>query len=242
MSVPEPGTTIADKLTTIAENEKRVYDAGLKSGKQAAYDAFWDAYQSNGSRTYYKGAFCGHGWTSKTFKPKYNMVIKDAQVMFQECGSIGDLVEILKNQGVTMDFSAVQYLEYTFYGAGISHLPEINATSSKNTQYAFSSSYIETIDKLILKDDGSQALGSATFYNATGLKNITIEGCIGKSISFTPCKLLTYDSLMSIINALKDYSTDTSGTTRTLSLGTTNLAKLTDEEKAIATQKGWTLS
>jgi hypothetical protein len=31
-------------------------------------------------------------------------------------------------------------------------------------------------------------------------------------------------------------------TTKTLTLGSTNLAKLTDEEKAIATNKGWTLA
>ena len=41
---------------------------------------------------------------------------------------------------------------------------------------------------------------------------------------------------MSIINALK------SGVTQTLTLGTDNLAKLTDTEKAIATEKGWTLT
>ena len=46
---------------------------------------------------------------------------------------------------------------------------------------------------------------------------------------------------MSIINCLKDYSTDTSGTSHTVTLGTTNLAKLTDEQKAIATEKGWSL-
>jgi hypothetical protein len=45
---------------------------------------------------------------------------------------------------------------------------------------------------------------------------------------------------MNVINILKDYSG--SGTTYTLTLGSTNLAKLTDAEKAIATEKGWTLA
>ena len=48
---------------------------------------------------------------------------------------------------------------------------------------------------------------------------------------------LTHDSLMSIINNLATVTT-----TQTLTLGSTNLAKLTDTEKAIATNKGWTLA
>ena len=38
--------SIADKLTTIAENEQKVFDAG----KQAEYDEFWDSFQSKGTR------------------------------------------------------------------------------------------------------------------------------------------------------------------------------------------------
>ena len=48
---------------------------------------------------------------------------------------------------------------------------------------------------------------------------------------------LTHDSLMSIINNLATVTT-----TQTLTLGSTNLAKLSSEEKAIATNKGWTLA
>ena len=48
---------------------------------------------------------------------------------------------------------------------------------------------------------------------------------------------LTHDSLMSIINNLATVTT-----IQTLTLGKTNLAKLSSEEKAIATNKGWTLA
>ena len=47
---------------------------------------------------------------------------------------------------------------------------------------------------------------------------------------------LTVESLMSIINNLTTVST-----ARTLTIGSTNLAKLLDEQIAIATNKGWTL-
>ena len=36
--------SIAEKLTAIAENVPKVYEAGQKS----EYDRFWDAYQNNG--------------------------------------------------------------------------------------------------------------------------------------------------------------------------------------------------
>lgn len=59
---------------------------------------------------------------------------------------------------------------------------------------------------------------------------------------------LSHDSLMDVINKLYDlnltYDVANGGTlyTQKLVLGSTNLAKLTEEEKAIATNKGWVLS
>ena len=55
--------------------------------------------------------------------------------------------------------------------------------------------------------------------------------------NFTKSTLLTSEHLMSIINNLV-----TSEDTRTLTLGSANLAKLNDEQIAIATNKGWTVS
>lgn len=50
---------------------------------------------------------------------------------------------------------------------------------------------------------------------------------------------LDYESLLSIINALKDYSEDTSGTTWTVKLGEANIAKLTAEDLETIRAKGW---
>ena len=62
--------SIAEKLTTIADNQNKVYEAG----KQAEYDAFWDAYQENGQRTNYALAFFNRGWNDTTFCPKYDII------------------------------------------------------------------------------------------------------------------------------------------------------------------------
>ena len=53
---------------------------------------------------------------------------------------------------------------------------------------------------------------------------------------------LDHSSLLVIINGLYDYITAGNTRTRYIKLGATNLAKLSDEEKAIATSKGWTIA
>lgn len=73
------------------------------------------------------------------------------------------------------------------------------------------------------------ALQDLTIYN---LPNINLN-----TIGFSTCTRLTLSSLQNIVNALP---TTTSGYKCTI--GTTNLAKLSDTDIQIATDKGWTLN
>ena len=61
------------------------------------------------------------------------------------------------------------------------------------------------------------------------------------TLNLLPCSKLTHDSLMNIINNLYDIKTKGCNA-QNLILGYTNLTKLTEEEIAIATNKGWTVS
>ena len=63
----------------------------------------------------------------------------------------------------------------------------------------------------------------------------------GMKVSFniSNSTLLSSSELVKIFNNLADL---TNSSSQTLTLGTTLLAKLTDEEKAIATNKNWTLA
>lgn len=69
-----------------------------------------------------------------------------------------------------------------------------------------------------------------------------------QKLNLSQCTKLTHDSLMNVINNLYDlnltYNVAGGGTLyqQALTLGSTNLAKLTAEEIAIATNKGWTVS
>lgn len=69
------------------------------------------------------------------------------------------------------------------------------------------------------------------------LTNITGNPNFKVSFSLENSPRLTHDSLMVVINGLQ-----TVPTAQTLTLGTANLAKLTDEERKVATDKGWTLA
>jgi hypothetical protein len=227
--------SIAEKLTTIAENQQSVYDAG----KQSEYDRFWDTYQQNGNQINYEKVFAGYPWTKEIFRPKYNMRPRVANDMFYYHNFDGtpyDLVEHLESLGVTLDFSNCAWLSGAFTYAGFSRVGVIDTRASTSVSSMFTNSpHLITIDKLILKDDGSQTF--TAFTNTSKLENIIIEGVIGQPLNVSWSTKLTHDSLMSIINALQ------SGvTSKTLTIGTANLAKLTDAEKAIATEKGWTLA
>lgn len=75
-----------------------------------------------------------------------------------------------------------------------------------------------------------------TFTTCRNLQNVRFSGTINVDIYMNGCPKLTVDSLLSLLNALADGVTD-----KTCKIGSTNLAKLTEEQKAIATDKGWTL-
>ncbi len=213
----------------------------FEAGKKSEHDAFWDAYQQNGERKVYDYAFYNPGWTDANFYPKYDIKPTNATSMFQQTG-IKDLAGRLKECGVTLDFSEARIYMAFYNQAELTHIPVVDTRAARNTDlyYLFGgSTKIESIEKIILRDDGSQTF-NGTFSGNVLLKEVRFEGVIGQKISFSNSIKLTHDSLMSIINALKDYAG--SGTTYTCTLGSTNLAKLTDAEKQIATGKGWTLA
>ena len=82
------------------------------------------------------------------------------------------------------------------------------------------------------------------FHGCDSLKTINLEDGFNAN-EFSVQKTdgvyieLTQENLIDILNALKD-RTDES--TYKIYLGASNLAKLTEEQKAIATNKNWTLA
>lgn len=194
--------SIAEKLITIAENEPKVYEAGQK----AEYDTFWDSYQENGNRTDYELAFAGEGWTDETFKPKYDLTATNdyATQMFWGC-NITDLAGILKKQNVKLITEGCKSPVQMFQNSKIETIPPLDFSSANgSTTYCFASTSIKTIERLKVSENTN--FHPQIFSYASALKNIAFEGVIGTDISFKNCKSLTHQSLMSIINALKDFA------------------------------------
>ena len=93
--------------------------------------------------------------------------------------------------------------------------------------------------KTVVLGDCSDSILNDIFLRPTSIENLSVEKLPDADMlkAFASLSKLTHDSVMNLINALP---VSTGG--HTLTLGSTNLAKLTDEEKAIAIDKGWTLN
>jgi hypothetical protein len=213
------------------------YEVGYEVGKKSEYDKFWDTYQENGTKRSYSHCFF-NSWNDDIFFPKYDIVPTQMSTCFQYT-KITDLKGKLEQQGIKFDTSNCTDFLQAFQGANIQIVPTIDCTKATG-QYGISNVfgyfYGHTIEKLILRE---YHRFYSTFDYARKLENLTIEGTIGQNGLNVQWSPLTYDSLMSIINALKDYSEDTSGTTWKITLGSDNIAKLSGDELNIIYNKGW---
>lgn len=219
------------------------YDVGYGNGKQAEYDTFWDSFQDGGTRTAYAYAFYQVYWNDTNFKPKYDMCPTNASDMFAN-SSITDLKGILERQGVELDLSKSTSVLRLCHGMALNTrfgvLDISSATDIRNIFYNCPD--LVSVDKVVFSETTGSTYSTTPFTGATNLEEIRCEGVLWFDVSFQWCSRLTRDSLLSIISVLKDYSGDTSGTTHTLSIGSYNRAKLTDDEIFVAENKGWTVN
>lgn len=95
---------------------------------------------------------------------------------------------------------------------------------------------LEIIEEL----DISSVVDTANMFSScSSLIYVRFTGLIPVSLSLSNAPRLDLDSIMSVFNALKDLTGEPA---QTLTLGVSNMQKLTDEQKAIATAKNWVLN
>lgn len=142
----------------------------------------------------------------------------------------------------------------------LKRIGKIDVSSSKDISYMFASCislveipYMDTSKatnmsgmfsvcrnlRVIYNLDFSSATSVGNMFNyCTSLREIKSISNINIALTLSNSKMLTHDTLIKILNALVDLTGQTS---KQLTLGTENLSKLNDEEKAIAINKNWTL-
>jgi hypothetical protein len=237
--------TVSEKLEIIAKNEKAVYQSGydkalelggysegFEDGKQDEYDAFWDAFQNYGKRTDYQRGFFGQGWNDITFKPKRGIEPKGNCTSIFDSSNITDLKGILDERGLALDTSKATILQYMITSSKITRIGTIDTTGCASIQNLFSyESSLVYVEKIILKDDGTQTTNDGAFNQLESLEHIEFEGIIGGSLNFKASTGLTEPSIRSIITHLSDAA---SGKTLTLSK-----AAVLNAFELLEVEEGW---
>ena len=165
----------------------------------------------NNARTEYITEFCS--------------MIDESCTMFRDMFySAGSLIEVPNN------FSTSNGTTFNAMYRGCTNLttiPEMDCGKATDiTNMLMSCSKLTTLG-------GFKDLGKA--YKTTYSANYS-----SYKLDLSYANSLTHESLMNVINGLYDIATNGCNTQQ-LKLGSTNLAKLTAEEIAIATNKGWTV-
>ena len=147
--------------------------------------------------------------------------MKTAEYMFHNCNELISIPQL--------DTSNTWSIRSTFQGCRkLTTIPLLNASKVTVIYYPFANC------SNLTNFGGLENIGEA--YSTTQSANYTYYSL---TLSYSP--RLTHESLLNVINNLYDIKTKGCNA-QELVLGTSNLAKLTPEEIAIATEKGWTVS
>lgn len=179
---------------------------------------------------------------------------KNCYYLFQEYRgvSVDDLIQ-------PNDTANVTNMSNMFYNcANLTTIPQLdtgNVTSMNSMFYncnslttipLYNTSKVTNMSQMFWHCSSLQTIPAYDCTNVTNMNNIFASCSSLKSILMTGMKvsfdiststLFERADLVTILNNLATVTT-----TKTLKMGSTNLAKLTDEDKAIATNKGWTLA
>ena len=147
--------------------------------------------------------------------------ITDMDNMFYNCSYLTTIPQL--------DTSNVTSMVYMFSGCkSLTTIPQLDLSKISMVSHMFSSC------RSLTTLGGFQNLGMA--YDTRKSANYSYY-----TLDLSTSPKLTHDSLMNVINNLYDIKTKGCNPQR-LILGSTNLAKLTSEEVAIAQNKGWSVS
>ena len=128
----------------------------------------------------------------------------------------------------------------------LTSIPQLNTSNVTDVGYMVyyckELTSIPQLDFSNVKTVGSMISGCTKLTDLGGFVNYGKINAVDNTFDISASSNLTHDAIMNVINNLYDRKTAGFTAVKTIKFGSTNLAKITDEEKAIATNKGWTLS
>ena len=187
--------------------------------------------------------------------------VTDMSSMFRECSKLTTIPQL--------DTSNVTNMNWMFLGCELlTTIPQLDTSKVTNMNNMFK--YCTSLTTIPPLNTSNVTDISNMFYNCGALESIPLLDCgnvtragiiinpnhIGDQIHLTDmggfknikvwfdiqkAPNLTVQSLMNVINNLYDFIGNGESTTSSVRMGETNLTKLTDEQKAVATNKGWEL-
>lgn len=229
--------TIEEKLVDIADGEQKVYDAGYNNMREKT----WQMITANGTRAHYTRAFYSTNYSGFEF-PKPVKVKGNAMYMFYDYRG-KYLPENIDLSEATVSGTWESSSAYNLFGWSTSYLLKVYDMGLRapdeyrlTFQYCYS---LKEIEKLRVK---KTTKFYDTFLRCDVLKDIVFEGEIGENLNMSGCSKLSEESLANILDCLYDYASEGNTSSHTLNLGSTNIAKLTQQQQQIALDKGWTLA
>ena len=155
--------------------------------------------------------------------------VTDMSYMFRDCPSLTTIP--------ALDTSKVTDMGYMFRNCrNLTTIPLLDTSKVYNMTYMFRGCRsLTTIPQL---DTSNVTNMYNMFYDCTNIEQIHMTN-INADLTISDCTKMEKDAIVEVLNNLKDL---TGSTGKTLRLGSTLLAKLTEEDKLIATNKNWTLA
>ena len=170
--------TRAEKLTQIAENEQRVYDAGYEKGKSEGGsdggfdDYFWNRYLN---ATDFQYAFAGGGWTDNTFKPNKKIPISGSNARYMFYESRVKKSPYLKELDFSQCGAAVQiFCQSTVEELGVLDFSNVVTGWGGLNQTFYSCSNLRSIEKIIMPNTVLQ--NNYAFAGCNALEEVRFEG------------------------------------------------------------------
>lgn len=248
--------TTTEKLNQVVENERKALELnkklenalyGTEFGGKSHYDTFWDSAKDKYGEIsgFLMYAFAGAMWSDTTFNPPCNIKPTYGAYLFAQ-SKITDLKGILERNNVALDVSTATNVSGIIEGSAITRLPIIDTRNiTALTNFLYNGSQLVSVDKVILKDDGSQTTTALSFKLLPSLVEIRFEGVIGANVDISSSIKLSAQSYNSIMTHL---STTSSG--KTLTLPNYETVKSTYDAKygnnawdtIVANKSNWTIA